>query len=130
MTIARTPHPVFVAVWAVLVLAMLVATVVGGIFATYVLAGIAIAEGVAVPWRTKFRTTLSELTTWYNRKLSKHTRPFIGWNTLVAMQALALGRLVYIVGVYWGGPSDYMLVFAALFGWGQHAHWLNPGVNG
>jgi hypothetical protein len=140
MTIERKPHPVFAAVWGALVLLMIAAGVIGlrghwqGWFATGVLAAIAGWEAVAVVYRSRdrLRDTLSEITTYTNRYLSKHRKPLQGWNTLVAIQALALGRLTYVVAVFFGGPEVhwYALTVAGLFAFGQHAHWLNPGDNG
>lgn len=131
MSIARAPHPLYAAVWGVLVLLMIGAGVAGhGWFATAVLASMAVWEAVAVVHRGKLRDTLSEITTWVNRYLSKHLRPLTGWNTLVAIQAIALWRLTYVVGVFWGGPPLYVAVVGGLFAWGQHAHWLDPGGNG
>lgn len=140
MSIERRPHPVFAAIWGALVLLMLVAGVIGlrgtweGWFATGVLVAIGIAEAVAVvrKGRQKLRDTLSEITTWVNRHLSKHMKPGRGWNTLVAIQALALGRLVYVVAVFFGGAEirPYAAAVAILLALGQHDHWMDPEGNG
>jgi len=94
----------------------------------------AIAEAVAVVYSgpEKLRDTLSEITTWVNRKLSKHLRPARGWNTLVAIQAMAMGRLVYVVAVFFGGPAvaPYAAAVAVLLALGMHDHWMDPGGNG
>lgn len=140
MSIERKPHPVFAFIWLGLVILMIAAGVIGlqgywqGLFATGVGIAIAVAEAVAVIHKTpqKLRDTLSEITTWVNRYLSKHKKPLWGWNTLVAIQALALGRLTYVIGMFWGGPEIklYALAVAGLFALGQHAHWLDPEGNG
>ena len=138
--IERRPHPVFASLWGLLMLLSIVAGIIGlngpkqGVFATCVLVAVAVLEAVAFIYDgpRKLRDTLSEITTWVNRKLSKHLKPVRGWNSLVAIQAIMLGRLLYVTGVYWGGEgvAPYALAVSALFAIGQHDHWLNPEDNG
>lgn len=135
MSIARKPHPVFTVVWAVLMGFAIHAGIVGLDNPWYALkVGLAIVavEIVAVVWKQELRDTLSEITTYVNRKLSKHRRAVRGWNSLVALQAAVLGRLVYVIGVGFGGPEIqwYALAFATVFALGQHDHWLNPPEHG
>lgn len=136
--IQRMPDKTFAKIWAVLVVLMVVAGVIGlrgtwqGWFAAVTLLAIGVVEWIAVDRKTGLRDTLSEITTWVNRKLSKHKKPLVGWNTLIAIQALALGRLIYVVAVFFGGPDIklYAATFAAFFAFGQHHHWLDPEGNG
>ncbi len=133
--IARAPHPVFAVLWAVGICFAIAAGVVGIERPWFALAvGVALMalEIVAVAWKQERRDTLSEITTWVNRHLSKHRRVVRGWNTLVALQAAILGRLVYVVGVGFGGPEVhwYALGFGIVFALGQHDHWLNPEEHG
>lgn len=140
MTIQRSAHPVFATGWAVLTLLALVAGVIGhlgyrqGVFASSVLGGIIVLEAIAVRYKgqKKLRDTWSEITTLVNRYLSKHREPGVGWNTLIIVQALILWRLIYVVGVFWGGVevAVYVAVTGAIFAKGQHDHWLDPESNG
>ena len=133
--IARTPHPVFAGLWLVLVGLALVAGIRGPSdpwFALSVGLAILLVEAVGVAWRQERRDTLSEITTWVNRKLSKHGRALRGWNTLIAIQAMILGRLVYVIVVGFGGAEAqwFGVALGVLLALGQHDHWLHPTVNG
>ena len=133
--IERAPDRVFAILWALAVVFSLAAGIVGvGLpwFALGVGTAVLALEIAAVAWPGELRKTLSEITTWTNRRLSKHKDPLRGWNTLVAIQAVILGRLIYVVIVGFGGAET--IPFAAfvgiVFAIGQHDHWLDPPTHG
>lgn len=133
--IARAPHTVFAITWAVLMLGSGVFGVIGMRYPWWSLGWlllILLVEIVAVLYPGDLRTTLSEITTWTNRKLSKHRAPLRGWNTLVAIQAAVLGWHVGTMMVGFGGPTviPLAIIVGGLFARGQHAHWLSPDVHG
>ncbi len=134
--IARRPHLVFSVLWLTVTVAALVVGIVGLTVSPWWALGVALSaltlEVVAAVYRTSLRTTLSEVTTFFVRALSKHTDPLRGWNTLVAVQAAIYGRLVYVVIVGFGNDEAryFGLVVGTLFALGQHDHWLDPPRHG
>ena len=141
MELPGRPHPIFAAVWGVLLFAALIVGVIGiqyPMLALGVGLAILLVEGIAVAQKRQARDTLSEITTWVNRKLSKHRDPLKGWNSLVFVQAVIIGRLVYVILVGLGGMFGavglgvqlFAFTVSAVFAAGQHAHWLRPDLNG
>lgn len=129
----KPPHPLFAALWVARFLALLVALVVPGV-PVWVLPAVAFSffpiEAVGLFLDTGKRDQYSELMTWTVRRLSKHTRPFRGWNLLVDMVALVEGAGVYVLVARAGLPValggalvGFLLVFL-------HDHWLRPDIHG
>jgi hypothetical protein len=136
--IQRQPHRVYAALWALRYLAMVFAIATGNIATgnrlvfTISAASFFPLEGVAV-WQKSngMRDTLSEIWTWVLRKLSKHDRPFTGWNWIAAIFASFEGSALYVImdWVAWFptlGAAGMSIALAAML----HAHWLKPQVHG
>lgn len=136
--IERRPSWPWVGVWAVLLLANLVAGAMGnGPFAMWVQIATLLTEIVSVLVPSPHRTSLSEISTWYIRQLSKHTRPGVGWNNLLILQASVFFFASYVWLSWAVGPSPDMPLLQLLpvlptyhFWKGQHDHWLDPPTNG
>ena len=136
MVIQRPPHMVITLVWAGLLAAALAIGIVGLSVSPWWSLGVSLTilgfEVFTALYDTPLRTTLSEVTTWFNRQLSKHEVPLRGWNSLVAVQAVVLGRMVYVTIVSFGGPESklFAVLVGGVFALGQHDHWLSPPTHG
>lgn len=134
--IARAPHTGFAVVWLVITAQAFAVGIVGLQFSPWWSLAVGLwalaAETFAVAYKTDLRTTLSEVTTYYIRQLSKHVNPLRGWNTLVAIQAAIYGRMIYVIIVGFGGNevAPFAAIVGILFAIGQHDHWLNPPEHG
>lgn len=142
MTTQRLPHPFFATGWAILVVAMIVSGIIGlrgnwqGWLASGTLAGIIVLELGTIFYRGRLYDTWSRITQWANRQLTKQDgvpgwlklNPLWGWNTVITIQALAFGRLIYVVFMFHGDPGihPYALAIGGLMAVGQLAHWLAP----
>ena len=86
-----------------------------------------------VALRLNWRWTLSAVVTWIVKHLSKHDRPFTGWNWLVDLVAFPIALLLYrTVHAYVPGFDGYLLggLTALALHWMLHQHWLRPDVHG
>lgn len=129
--IEREPHLVFSGLWLARYLAMIAGAAfdlhwlfVGAAFAFFPL------EGAGVVLQSAgLRDTLSELWTWVLRKLSKHERPFQGWNWLAVIFAtFESSTLYYLLSPLL--PDLFVGVMSAGLAAMLHAHWLRPDIHG
>ncbi|MEQ1573113.1 MAG: hypothetical protein ABL993_02595 [Vicinamibacterales bacterium] len=131
MTIARSPHPVFAALWVVWF-----ANVLGALGFSHPTYGLVVLlaflpiEGAAVLLDTRSRDTLSEIATWTIRRVSKHERTGRGWNALLLLVVLCITYL--LARTFWAYSGSVVLaggVFVLATVW-LHDHWLSPQVHG
>lgn len=87
-------------------------------------------EGAGVLWKTRFRDTLSEIVTWCVKTLSKHDRPFRGWNNIVWLVAFPIAYLVGRTALHYSGSWPLAVGLAVPLLIMLHDHWLNPAENG
>ena len=134
----HAPHPAFAFAWVVVWLNVWVG--IARVFLTDgwqwglgSLAGFFVFEALAL--RVNWRWTLSAVVTWCVKSLSKHDRPFVGWNNLVWLVAFPFGLLIFLLcDVLVPGPRVYGIVAGLAMGGplvaGLHAHWLAPEIHG
>lgn len=135
MTIARSPSPLFAALWVGWLAAVYVAlaqpeapkvglVVLLAFFLVELPAAVLTMPGNA-------RDTLSEIATWVQRHTSKHTKTGRGWNAaLLAGLILPVSWLLMrTVGHYSGSAllGISMGVLCAVF---LHDHFLSPDIHG
>lgn len=129
------PHPVFSVTW------LFWYVVLGYYFFAMdttqeALAALAVFAYFFVPelaaLKLNWRWTLSGTLTWVVRKLSKHTRPLVGWNLILvpaaAIPALVILKASWYLGGWWGVVLGGLI--AGPFAVSQHQHWLRPDVHG
>lgn len=134
-TTQPAPHPFFSAMWAfwyfVLVRQFFATTTPQeAVAAIVVLLWFFVPEVIAL--RLTWRWTLSATATWVVRKMSKHKRPFAGWNWLLVPAAvipsMLMLRIGWVLGSGWGvALAAFLAVPSAVL---CHQHWLRPDVHG
>jgi len=87
-------------------------------------------EAVGIVRRTPFRDTLSEIVTWVVRTLSKHDRPFRGWNNLVWLIALPISYLFGRTVLHYSGSWPLAVGMGVPLLIMLHDHWLDPARHG
>jgi hypothetical protein len=130
--ISKLPHPVFAALWGVWLALVMTALALPThpLFGLLVLLAFLPIEGVAVVLDTGARDTLSEITTWVFRHLSKHERPGRGWNALLLIMLLVI---VYLLGrtvLHYSGSRFLGLGMGGLTAVWLHDHFLRPDLHG
>lgn len=132
MTIARDPHGWFAGAW----LGWL-ACVTYALFrpdepllGLVVLLAFLPIEGLAIAWETGSRDTLSEIMTWIQNHLSKHTHVGRGWNAMILMVILSicylLGRTVW----YYSGSWPLAIALGGLCVVFLQDHWVEVTKHG
>lgn len=126
----RGPHPLFAAFWLARYFGLLAALASGnGWWVLVASASFLPVEAYGIAKDTGLRDTFSEIVTWVVRHLSKHERPFRGWNLLVPIIALPDCYAI----LWMGSEAEHPLLGAGLAGMAfalLNAHWLRPDVNG
>lgn len=138
MTIARTPHPVFAALWLAWSVYMIVCVFLPVGWADVVLWGaFALVEGAGVLLKWRWRDTLSEVATWSHRKLVKEGphqfNPLRGWNAQLFTPYLGLiGLNVWQLHVLVHAPiaPAFAALFACTLCAGLWHHWTQPHIYG
>jgi hypothetical protein len=130
--IAKLPHPIFSAAWGLWLALVLTALAMPTrpLFGLFVLLAFLPIEGLAVVLNTGARDTLSEITTWVFRHLSKHTRPGRGWNALLLLVILAIAYLLGRTVAHYSGSWFLAIVMGGLTVVWLHDHFLRPDLHG
>ena len=135
MPIARPPHPLFAGLWALWLVNVYAALALNE-YPAYGLAVLVLHFAIEIPaaflkLRGNARDTLSEISTWVQRKTSKHARFARGWNAaLLAGLVLPVAFLLYrTVAHYADAPllGVVMSTLCAVFLWD---HFVSPEVHG
>ena len=132
MSIERKPHGKLAVIWSVWYALVMVALAMPGrpYFGLGVLLAFLPIEAYGVFKDTGARDTLSEITTWVFRRLSKHTRVARGWNALllacVLMISYLFGRTVW----YFSGSWPLAVALGGLFVVWLYDHLLRPDIHG
>lgn len=136
MTISRSPHPVFAAIWFARYLGMFGSIAMGSIIGLAVFSALFIpVEGYGLFKDTGRRDMLSELWTWAVRTLSKPQGPdwrwWHPWNLLAPMFAALEAGVVYALATYHGMlPAPVVAVICMALFVLLTLHWLRPEVYG
>jgi hypothetical protein len=130
--IAKLPHPIFAAIWGVWLALVLTALAMPArpLFGLLVLLAFLPVEGIAVALDTGARDTLSEITTWVFRHLSKHEEPGRGWNALLLIMVLTIAYLLGRTVMHYSGSWFLALAIGGLTVRWLHDHFLRPDING
>lgn len=126
--IARTPHRLFACLWFIWATLTIYLFLLGPTIDWWILwsAMFLVIELSGVVWKSGFRDTLSEITTWLQRHLSKHRSFARGWNAAILAFAFICARM----GVYpLGNRADAFVISVLVTIW-LYDHWVSPDLHG
>lgn len=126
--IARTPHRLFAFLWSIWAMLTVYLFALGPTTDWWVFwfSMFLVIEISGVVWENGFRDTLSEITTWVHRHLSKHRTFARGWNAAILAFAFVVARL----GVYpLGDRADAFIISILVTIW-LYDHWVSPDIHG
>lgn len=132
MSVARTPHPIYAALWGAWSVFMIVSTFLAvGTVDVVLWATWSLIEGSAAAINTGMRDTQSEIVTWVHRHLAKGPLarvPYRGWNALLFIPYIAL-IVLNVFQLFQGRgfvTESAGVLIAASIGVGLWEHWINP----
>lgn len=128
----RGVHPGYAMLWAAWYLNVLVALTQPElpVYGLWVLLLFLPVEALAVTTDHGSRDTLSEITTWVFRRLSKHERAGRGWNALLLVMVVTIAWLLGRTVHHYTGSAWLAWPLAVLVGIWIENHWRSPGVHG
>lgn len=133
MTIQRTPSPVFAALWGTWITAVFIALAnparpLMGLLVLLAFFAVEVPATVIKGGRNA-RDTLSEITTWLQRKTSHHRR-LRGWNLVLLALIVAICWLFMRTVAHYSQSDILGLVLAASVGLFLWDHLVSPDVHG
>lgn len=131
----KLPNPFFIGLWSIWWLATWVAiptSLENPLVGLSLLSAFGIYETLAL-LSGNWRNTLSACVTAAVRKLSKHEKPFRGWNNIIPLILLPIIATIYTMMIGFMGPwmGGLVATVAAIpLSIGLHDHWLSPATHG